>query len=271
MEDRYLAKKDDFTECIPNREPSGPALQWTGSSVSVLGAELADISQENLVTWLLEQARSQKQCIAYALHVGGLLELDKHPAFADVLNRSGVLYADGIAAVSLAKKRGAQTIERAATTDIGPLLLTRWAQNSPPARVGFIGGPPGLAQSAAENLRLAGLAQPVFVADGYQDNWDPVLSDLRESAPDIVFIGLGAPKEMLWCDQNTEALPQSLIITCGGWFGFVAGEEKRAPSWMQIVGAEWLWRLALSPRRLITRYSSGMWLMLRLMRPGRKH
>ena len=46
-------------------------------------------------------------------------------------------------------------------------------------------------------------------------------------------------------------------MTCGGWFGFVVGDEQRAPEWMQRIGMEWTWRLAQSPRRLAKRYALG--------------
>lgn len=261
---RFLTNDTGFTNELPHHEPDSSPSKWNGPRVEVLNAVLADATQDSIVEWLVEQKKTGAQCIAYALHVGGLLALDKDDRTANVLNQGSLLYADGVAATTLAKNAGATVIERSATTDIGPRLLAECAKDAGPARVAFIGGPNGLAQAAAEALETQNLATPVFIENGFHADWLPVLDRLRDARPEIIFIGLGAPREMFWCEEYKNSLPDALIITCGGWFGFLAGNEKRAPRWLQRVGGEWFWRLVQSPRRLIARYSAGALLMLRL-------
>jgi N-acetylglucosaminyldiphosphoundecaprenol N-acetyl-beta-D-mannosaminyltransferase len=70
-------------------------------------------------------------------------------------------------------------------------------------------------------------------------------------------VGLGAPREMKWVDQHVKDLPPSLVMTCGGWFGFITQDEKRAPQWVCDAGLEWTYRIAQSPRRLAKRYARG--------------
>ena len=62
---------------------------------------------------------------------------------------------------------------------------------------------------------------------------------------------------MKWVDAHVQDLPPCLVMTCGGWFGFITQDEKRAPQWVCDAGLEWTYRIAQSPRRLAKRYARG--------------
>jgi N-acetylglucosaminyldiphosphoundecaprenol N-acetyl-beta-D-mannosaminyltransferase len=68
---------------------------------------------------------------------------------------------------------------------------------------------------------------------------------------------MGAPREMLWVRNWYHHLPHLLLLTCGGWFGFLAGDERRAGALLRRSGLEWIARVAQSPRRLGPRYARG--------------
>jgi N-acetylglucosaminyldiphosphoundecaprenol N-acetyl-beta-D-mannosaminyltransferase len=80
------------------------------------------------------------------------------------------------------------------------------------------------------------------------------ISAIRASGADIVWVGLGMPKQELWMHQVRDQLPGVTLIGVGAAFDFVAGTKRQAPSWMQRVGLEWLFRLLQEPRRLWRRY-----------------
>jgi N-acetylglucosaminyldiphosphoundecaprenol N-acetyl-beta-D-mannosaminyltransferase len=63
---------------------------------------------------------------------------------------------------------------------------------------------------------------------------------------------------MLWAKEHLASLPAALTLTCGGWFGYIVGEEPRAPALMRRFYLEWLFRLQLQPRRLGGRYLRGL-------------
>ncbi len=92
---------------------------------------------------------------------------------------------------------------------------------------------------------------------GYQPDWAPVVNRLRAARPDALIVGLGAPAEMRWVMQWLDRLPPTLVLTCGGWFGFLAGNERRAPAFMRAAGMEWVARIAQAPARLAPRYARG--------------
>jgi len=81
-----------------------------------------------------------------------------------------------------------------------------------------------------------------------------VCEEINASGADVLWVGLGVPKEYDFCTRNKAALKVGWIVTCGGCFNFAAGDYVRAPEWMQRNGLEWLHRLMREPRRLFWRY-----------------
>jgi N-acetylglucosaminyldiphosphoundecaprenol N-acetyl-beta-D-mannosaminyltransferase len=194
---------------------------------------------------------------AYALHVGGL----NHRQDADFVNEmrsAEFVYADGGSIVLLAKLAGARHVQRAPTTDLGWDVLRAVGQRlGRPARLALIGGPPGLANRAGAALENGAAGTVVFESDGFQDDWEAVLDTLVAADADICLVGMGAPREMLWIRTWYHRLPHILLLTCGGWFGFLAGDERRAGALLRRSGLEWIARVTQSPRRLGARYARG--------------
>src|SRR5262249_11847042 len=79
---------------------------------------------------------------------------------------------------------------------------------------------------------------------------DAIVARVADARPDIVLVGLGAPKQELWIEQNIERLRPAVLVAIGAGIDFEAGMLRRAPQWMSRVGLEWLYRLAQDPRRL---------------------
>lgn len=228
-------------------------------TVRVAGLPIADQAEDGLVAALVDIARDPggDAQAAFALHIGGLLELDD-AEYVAAMTASRINYADGMSAVLLARAAGARRIERAVTTDVGWRLLRSFGVAAGrPCRFAVVGGEPGLSARAAEELSVATAATAVYSAHGYHQDWEEVLSALRSARPDVVFVGLGAPREMKWVHRRIDELPPALIVTCGGWFGYVVGQERRAPSCLQRFGLEWTYRVWQQPRRLAGRYARG--------------
>lgn len=229
---------------------------WVEDTVLISDVPVADASEQEVVRWLAHRRNPGTPLLAYALHIGGMVHLQQNPSFRSTLLNSSLLYADGIGAVLVGRANGGR-LERSPTTDIAPALLAEWAASGSVPRIALIGGPDGLARDAGVKLEREGLGTVVHQSHGYLDSWDDALEKVRESEPDILFVGMGAPREMEWCARYQSQLPNCVVMTCGGWFGFLAGQESRAPKWIQRCGGEWLWRLAQNPRRLIKRYVKG--------------
>jgi N-acetylglucosaminyldiphosphoundecaprenol N-acetyl-beta-D-mannosaminyltransferase len=104
------------------------------------------------------------------------------------------------------------------------------------------------------DLRIAGTVCPPLGFERRPDEMDRIGSALRTSNPDVVFLGLGFPKQDRLIRFLRPLSPSSSFIGVGGAFDFIGGHLSRAPSWSQEIGLEWLFRLAQEPRRLARRY-----------------
>jgi N-acetylglucosaminyldiphosphoundecaprenol N-acetyl-beta-D-mannosaminyltransferase len=113
-----------------------------------------------------------------------------------------------------------------------------------------------VAERAAEAIRAtaAGISI-VAVWDGFSGG--PSVEELRDVRPQLLLVAIGAHAQERWSYEIAAAAGVPAIVTCGGLFDFLAGDKRRAPAWMQRMGLEWLFRLALEPRRLISRYLLG--------------
>jgi N-acetylglucosaminyldiphosphoundecaprenol N-acetyl-beta-D-mannosaminyltransferase len=220
---------------------------------------VSDSPRDELVDHVVDLSlrSTASPALAYALHVGGL-NARRDGDFVVAMRQADVVYADGGSVVWLARLAGGTRVERAPTTDIGWEVLRGFARKAGRVpRVALVGGPPGLAERAGGVFEDAEVAEVVYLDHGFHSDWSAPLAGLRESAPDITVIGLGAPREMIWCQRHRDDLPGGLVLTCGGWFGHLVGDEKRAPRLLRRSGLEWLARVAQAPGRLGPRYARG--------------
>ena len=125
----------------------------------------------------------------------------------------------------------------------------------------FLGGNPGIAEKAANKLRqqysglhIVGTWCPPFGFENDPVQTGLIINDINSHNVDILFIGVGAPKQEKWADANIDRLQVGPILCVGASFDFAAGTTKRAPQWIQKIGFEWVWRLAGDPGRLWKRY-----------------
>ena len=200
---------------------------------------------------------TNRPTLSFACHVGGLNLRHDH-TFVAAMQRADVTYADGVSVVALMKVAGAKSVERHPTTDLGwEVFETMHKRLGRPPKVALVGGPDGLAAAAGETITESGKADVVATEHGYHSDWTGVLERIRAADPDVVVVGMGMPNEALWTSKHFDELPPAIVLTCGGWFGYLVGNEKRAPEWMRRSGLEWVARLAQAPTRLWKRYAGG--------------
>ncbi|MDP3399547.1 MAG: WecB/TagA/CpsF family glycosyltransferase [Brevundimonas sp.] len=132
-------------------------------------------------------------------------------------------------------------------------------------RVMFIGGAEGVADAAAERLRARHGRVDLSVRSGYfdatpgsEDN-RRLVAEVAEFAPQVLLVGMGMPRQEIWIADHLDALPDCVVLNVGAAFDYEAGVQKAAPRWMGQMGLEWLYRLAVDPRRLFHRYCVEPW------------
>lgn len=180
------------------------------------------------------------------------LAMIKSREYREILGTS-IVYPDGNGVVWTLRMLGWSCPARMATTDIIWDVLS--AAESRSLKVGFYGGRPDVLNQTVKVLKERFPRLDIVVASHGYVEVDPV--DAATWPVDILFVGLGAPKQEIW---SHEVLCQGggySILTCGGLFDFISGNSPRAPKWMQQHGLEWLFRVLQEPRRLFLRYFLG--------------
>jgi N-acetylglucosaminyldiphosphoundecaprenol N-acetyl-beta-D-mannosaminyltransferase len=184
------------------------------------------------------------------------------PAVRGYLSDATLLVADGMPLVWASRLAGTPLPERVT----GSSLI--WSLSYHLGRAGrsvyLLGGTPGanpggrraaaVLAAACPGLRIAGTASPAYGFERDPAGWDDLCAGVVEAKPDLVLVGLGFPKQERLVDALRPELPLSWFLGCGAAVDFVAGDQVRAPHWLQRAGLEWAWRLAGDPRRLAGRY-----------------
>jgi N-acetylglucosaminyldiphosphoundecaprenol N-acetyl-beta-D-mannosaminyltransferase len=176
----------------------------------------------------------------------------RDPAFRAVLNRADLAIPDGGGLLLAARLWGEPLREQVRGTDLCYGLVERAAAHG--WRVFLLGAAPGVAAAAAAALvrRSPGLQiAGAFAGDGSPAGDEETVAAVRGAGRcDLLLVAFGAGKQERWIDRNLEKIDAGLAIGCGGVLDFMAGRVRRAPWAVRRIGLDWLFRLAVQPRRL---------------------
>jgi N-acetylglucosaminyldiphosphoundecaprenol N-acetyl-beta-D-mannosaminyltransferase len=175
---------------------------------------------------------------------------------------ASITFVDGMGVVALGKLLGKplHRCHRTTYVDWLPALMLAGSQRS--WRVFFLGS------TSETNERGIGLLSKTFPAVRIQGHHgffgsraesDAAAAAMREFKPDLVFVGMGMPRQEQWITRNWEALPQAVFLNAGACLEYVAGAQRTPPRWLGRVGLEWTYRLASDPTRLARRYLVEPW------------
>lgn len=193
-------------------------------------------------------------CVA-TVHM--VMEAHDDPAFAAKVNAADLIVPDGMPLLWMQKAQGTKEAQRVRGNDLMPAVCKYAEENG--MSVGFYGGAPEVIEAiktrAAQDypaLKIAYAFSPPYRELSAEENAE-ITTEINAAAPDILFVGLGCPKQENWMAAHRENLT-AVMIGVGAAFDFYAGNLKEAPRWLSNVGLEWLFRLAMEPKRLWRRY-----------------
>jgi N-acetylglucosaminyldiphosphoundecaprenol N-acetyl-beta-D-mannosaminyltransferase len=190
--------------------------------------------------------------------VHGLILAKDDPALAEILNTADIATPDGMPVVWALRSFGSKGQQRV----YGPTLMLDLCRSAAENghRIYIYGGQSEVLPRLEDNLRrqfpalqIAGRYSPPFrLLTPDEDR--QVQESIRQSAADLVFVGISTPKQERWMFEHRHAFPGVTMIGVGAAFDFHAGFTPQAPLWMQRLGLEWFFRLSTEPRRLWRRY-----------------
>ncbi|MBM3662224.1 MAG: WecB/TagA/CpsF family glycosyltransferase [Actinobacteria bacterium] len=232
------------------------------------GVRVLAVGPERAVSLVLEAAlradrdpEARPGVVAHLCNAWTLACARSDPAYAAVLERGDLPFADGTPLVWFARLAGSDVRRRV----YGPDLVLDVADAGRMLRVRhyLLGGTPEtvVALRAALDRHAPGLEVVGFESPPFGPLSDADLSDIAErivsSGATVVWVGLGTPQQDIVVDRLRNSVP-AVLVPVGAAFDFISGNRRQAPRWVQRCGLEWLFRLSVEPRRLWRRYVLGI-------------
>ncbi|HJT33691.1 MAG TPA: WecB/TagA/CpsF family glycosyltransferase [Pirellulales bacterium] len=231
--------------------------------VRLFGVEIDAVRMHEAVAHVLAWIEQRDGDCHYVVtpNVDHVVMLQTDEALRVAYAEAGLVLADGAPLVAVSRLLGRGLPERVAGSDLVPALFQAAHDNDFPLRVFLLGGEPGVAGRAARNIHAAWPSVEVVATAspprGFErDVWQnaELLEAIEASRPDLLLVGLGAPKQELWVYEHRQQIAAPVALCIGATIDFLAGHRRRAPRWMRRCGLEWFYRVAREPRRLARRY-----------------
>jgi N-acetylglucosaminyldiphosphoundecaprenol N-acetyl-beta-D-mannosaminyltransferase len=260
------ASSSVFPSSLPagraERLQGDPSDQASRERFQVLGVDIdaVQIPEANLEMqrWIARRENGRYVAVT-GMH--GIIEARHNPEFRQALTEADLVVADGMPIVWIGRLRGHAMQRRV----YGPELMFDFCQQtaSNGYRHYFLGGAPGVGEELTRKLRvacpgieIAGVHSPPFRPTSESED-TAIIDAINLAAPDVLWLGLGTPKQELWIRKHRAKLRVPVMIGVGAAFDFLSKKKRQAPVWMQENGLEWFFRLCQEPGRLWKRYLLG--------------
>lgn len=234
--------------------------------IRVLGLDLAPLTLAETLEHIDELIARGEPSYIITANLNYAMICDEDRRLTAINDAAALILADGMPLVWAARAAGTPLPCRTTGADLVPALCSRAAEHG--YRVFLLGGLPEAAAAAAAalqarlpDLEVVGVESPI-IDDLTREETTALVARIRSARPDILLVALGQPKGELWIAEHYRQLEVPVSMQIGAALDFAAGRVRRAPRWMQRTGLEWLYRLAMEPRRLWRRYvSNGLFLL----------
>lgn len=235
---------------------------------NILGVGISTVNMPQAITLLDQWIKDHRSTYICVTPVHSVMDCYHHPELKPIFNQSGMTTPDGMPVVWLLRAHGYKHVDRV----YGPDLMRTVCQKS--VNTGYrhylYGGATGVPENLAAILQKA--YPGIHIVGTYSPPFRPLteaedlalIQQINEAKPDIVWVGLGSPKQERWMAEHVGKIQGATLIGVGAAFDFLSGTKKQAPYWIQRSGFEWLFRLLHEPRRLARRYlvNNPLFLML---------
>jgi N-acetylglucosaminyldiphosphoundecaprenol N-acetyl-beta-D-mannosaminyltransferase len=227
----------------------------------VLGVKISAVDPhraEEVIADMIVRRQKGYVCVA---PVSTVMDGQKDPAYRQIINSADMVTPDGAPIAWLGRLAGHEHVRRT----YGPDLMLRLCDHGRARgwKHFFYGGTPEVCDKLGHclkagfpGLQVVGKVSPPFMPKAMPLDKE-LAAQINAAQPDIIWVGLGAPKQDFWNVLNRAALDAPVLIGIGAAFDFLSGMKPQAPRWMQNMGLEWLFRLCCEPKRLWRRYLIG--------------
>jgi N-acetylglucosaminyldiphosphoundecaprenol N-acetyl-beta-D-mannosaminyltransferase len=226
--------------------------------VNILGVGISAVNLPMTIrqmgSWIEKGARNYVNICT----VHTVMECQRNTELRSIVNRSGLSTPDGMPLVWICRLSEYKDVSQVCGSDV----MQHFCEYSITKgyRHYFYGGEREVAKNLAiemqaryPGLKVVGNHTPPFRPIGTMEE-SVVIEKINSAKPDVIWVGLGTPKQDFWVAQHRSLLDAAILVAVGAAFDFHTGRIPRAPNWMQRYGLEWLFRFWQDPRRLWYRY-----------------
>lgn len=216
--------------------------------VNILGVNIDNVTMKQAVDKVLKMTDSVGAKMVFTPNSEIIEMATKDKELFKILNEADLLTPDGIGVIYASKIIGKPLKEKVAGCELAENIFKKVSDTN--KTLFFLGGKPGVAQTAYENLiKKYKNLKIVGTNDGYFTNDDEIIEKISQKSPDILFVCLGVPKQEKWIYKNKGKLNCKVLMGLGGSLDLFAGKAKRAPDIFIRLGLEWFYRLICEPTR----------------------
>ncbi len=239
--------------------PTGETMsRSTDCRVEIHGVRFDDVDHAAVVAQIVTDLAEGRGGWVVTPNIDFLRRVSTDPELALLIDRATISILDGAPVQWAGRIAGRPAVQRTPGSSLAvPLAEAAHARGIP---VLLLGGRPGAGEEAAARLRAAypdldvQHCCPPMGFENDPDEWARVVAAVRGVEGGIVLVGLGFPKQERLSLEMSTHFPNTWFLGLGGTIDFLGGCTRRAPRWVQEVGFEWVFRLAVEPRRLARRY-----------------
>lgn len=229
------------------------------SRMKFLNIELDNLTMDEAIGRIDELVINKKPSYVVTPNVDHIVKLEKDMEFREVYDSADLILTDGMPLLWISHLKKNPIKEKVSGSDLFPKVCELAAKKD--YSIFLLGAAEGVAAKAANNLknkyeglRIVGTYSPSYGFEKNENEIEYIINLINECKPDILAVGLGAPKQEKFIFKYKDILNVPVSLAIGASIDFEADNIERAPKWMQKSGLEWFYRLIKEPRRMFKRY-----------------
>ena len=224
-----------------------------------LNTEIDNLTMQESLEIIDELINRKNPSYVVTPNVDHIVKLEEDKEFQEVYENADLILTDGMPLIWISKIKKTPIKEKVSGSDLFPKVCELASKKG--YKLFLLGAAEGVADKAARNLKdkyeglnIVGTYSPSYGFEKKEDEIQHIIDIVRNVKPDILAVGLGAPKQEKFIYKYKDELNVSVSLAIGASIDFEAGNVNRAPKWMQRVGLEWFYRLCKEPKRMFKRY-----------------
>lgn len=236
-----------YLQFVPEKYQESKQMYFAKSKIDLITTKEV---VEKISDWIKNESQKLHWVVVTGMH--GIVYSSKHEDFKYIIGHANLFVPDGISLVWLGKIKGIDIKNRVSGADLMKEFFNVAQKNN------FSNYFYGDTQETLKELnsklllsypklKISGIYSPPFKELTNKEN-EEIISKINLAKPDVLWVGLGLPKQEKWIFKNRDKLNVPVVIGVGAAFKFLSGKVKRAPRWVGKIGLEWLWRLFREPK-----------------------